>query len=189
MKTISPALISVAIALLILAAACTTETVYVLPDGTEVTPTAAQAAQATQEAGGGSQTVAPQAAPSKAASENAAPATSQAAPASTATAQPAPSPTATAITSREDRLIRLIIDNKPPTVTGHGFQQRVDYTPDCAEVYYIYGSSISGRPPKFTYVAPARGLFDVVIDCDDDGHHYFTEERYVDMLWEYMGGK
>ena len=49
-----------AVALLILLAACTTEkTVYVLPDGTEVTPTAAQAAQATQEAGGGSQAAAP----------------------------------------------------------------------------------------------------------------------------------
>ena len=44
---------AVAVALLILAAACTTEkTVYVLPDGTEVTPTAAQA---THAAGGGSQ--------------------------------------------------------------------------------------------------------------------------------------
>ena len=44
---------AVAVALLVLAAACTTEkTVYVLPDGTEVTPTAAQA---TQAAGGGSQ--------------------------------------------------------------------------------------------------------------------------------------
>ena len=53
-------IIIAAIALLILAAACTTEkTVYVLPDGTEVTPTAAQAAQATQEAGGGSQAAAP----------------------------------------------------------------------------------------------------------------------------------
>ena len=199
MKIISPALISVAIALVVLAAACTTEkTVYVLPDGTEVTPTAAQA---TQEAGGGSQADAPQSAPSKSASESASPAPSQAAPASTATAQPAPSPTATAQSApsptatttatarREDKLIRLIIENKPPTVTGYGFQQRVDYTPDCAEVYYIYGSSISGRPPKFTYTAPAQGLFDVVIDCDDDGSHYFTEERYIDMLWEYLGGE
>lgn len=44
-------IIIAAIALLILAAACTTETVYVLPDGTEVTPTAAQATQVS----GGSQ--------------------------------------------------------------------------------------------------------------------------------------
>ena len=69
-----------AVLFLVIVLACTTEkTVYVLPDGTEVTPTAAQA---TQAAGGGSQTAAPQSAPSKSASENAAPAPSQAAPAS-----------------------------------------------------------------------------------------------------------
>ena len=74
-----------AIALFIVAAACTTEkTVYVLPDGTEVTPTAAQA---TQAAGGGSQAAAAQPTP---ASEGAPPATSQAAPASTRASGPAP---------------------------------------------------------------------------------------------------
>ena len=63
--------------------ACTTEkTMYVLPDGTEVTPTAAQAAA--------SQAVASQPAQSKSASENAAPAPSQAAPASTRAGAPAP---------------------------------------------------------------------------------------------------
>lgn len=73
----------VAAALLMLAAACTTEkTVYVLPDGTEVTPT--------QAAGGGSQTAAPQSAPSKSASEGTAPVASQAAPAPTQANAPAP---------------------------------------------------------------------------------------------------
>ena len=145
--------------------ACTTEKiVYVLPDGTEVTPT-----PAAKEAGDVSQTVSPQ--PEE------------------ATVQPTPAPTAVATASREDRLIRLIIENKPPTITGHGFQQRVDYTPDCAEVFYIFGSSISGRPPKFSYAIPAQGLYDVVIKCDGDGNHYFTEERYVNMLWEYLGGE
>ena len=77
-----------ATALLILAAACGDEkTVYVLPDGTEVTPTAAQA---TQVASGGSQAVAPQSVPSKSASESAAPNPSQAAPASTQASAPAP---------------------------------------------------------------------------------------------------
>lgn len=67
--------------LLIVALACTTEKiVYVMPDGTEVTPTVAQA---TQAAGGGSQTAAPQSAQSNSESENAAPNPSQAAPAST----------------------------------------------------------------------------------------------------------
>ena len=92
MKIISPALISVAIALLILAAACTTETVYVLPDGTEVTPTAAQAAQATQEAGGGSQATVSQPAPSKSASESASSAPSQAAASSAQAGAPAVNP-------------------------------------------------------------------------------------------------
>ena len=50
MKSIPIAFVAVAIAMLIIAAACTTEkTVYVLPDGTEVTPTAAQATQAADE--------------------------------------------------------------------------------------------------------------------------------------------
>ena len=76
-----------ATALLILAAACGDEkTVYVLPDGTEVTPTAAQA---TQVASGGSQAVAPQSVPWKFASESAAPNPSQAAPASTQGSAPA----------------------------------------------------------------------------------------------------
>ena len=175
----SPWKAPIAALLVILALACTTEkAVYVLPDGTEVTPTAAQA---TQIAGGGLQTVSLQ---SEEATAQPAPS-----PASTATAQPAPSPTSAAIAGRESRLIRLIIENKPPNITGYGFQQRVDYTPDCAEVYYIYGSSISGRPPMFTYDAPGQGLFDKVIGCDDDGNHYFTEERYVDMLWRYLGGE
>ena len=144
--------------------ACTTEKiVYVLPDGSEVTPTSAQAAR---EEGEGSQAEPHQR--------------------EEATVQPTPAPTATASASREDTLLNLIIENKPPTITGYGFQQRVDYTPDCAEVFYIFGSSISGRPPKFTYAAPAQGLYDVVIKCDDDGNHYFTEERYIDMLWEYL---
>lgn len=78
----------VAAALLMLTAACTTEkTVYVLPDGTEVTPTVAQP---TQAAGGGSQTAAPQSAPSKSASEGTAPVASQAAPAPTQANAPAP---------------------------------------------------------------------------------------------------
>ena len=68
--------------------ACTTEkTVYVMPDGTEVTSTAAQA---TQAADGGSQTAAPQSSPSKSASENAAPAPSQSASPSTQARAPAP---------------------------------------------------------------------------------------------------
>ena len=88
MKSIPIAFVAVAIAMLIVAAACTTEkTVYVLPDGTEVTPTAAQA---TQAAGGGSQAAAPQSAPSTPASESAPPAPSQAAPASTRASAPAP---------------------------------------------------------------------------------------------------
>ena len=91
MKIISPAFIAAAIALLAVAAACTTEkTVYVLPDGTEVTPTAAQAAQATQEAGGGSQAVVSQPAQSKSASESASSVPGQAAPASTQASAPAP---------------------------------------------------------------------------------------------------
>ena len=58
MKSMPIAFAAAAIALLIVAAACTTEkTVYVLPDGTEVTPTSAQA---TQAAGGDSQAGAPQ---------------------------------------------------------------------------------------------------------------------------------
>ena len=82
------AYVVVAIALFIVAAACTTEkTVYVLPDGTEVTPTAAQA---TQAAGGGSQAGVSQSAQSTPASESAAPAPSQAAPASTRAIAPAP---------------------------------------------------------------------------------------------------
>ena len=81
----------VAAALLILAAACGDEKIgYVLPDGTEVTPTAAQAAQATQEAGDGSQTSAPQSTQPKSESENAAPAPSQATPASTQAIASAP---------------------------------------------------------------------------------------------------
>ena len=65
----------------IVAAACTTEkTVYVLPDGTEVTPTAAQATQAAS----------PQSAQPTPASESAPPAPSQAAPASTRASAPAP---------------------------------------------------------------------------------------------------
>ena len=72
--------------LLIAALACTTEkTVYVLPDGTEVTPTAAQA---TQAASGRSQPAAPQSAQSKSAPEAAAPATSQAAPVSAPAVNP-----------------------------------------------------------------------------------------------------
>lgn len=81
-------IIIVAVALLILAAACGDEKiVYVLPDGTEVTPTAAQA---TQAAGGGSQTSASQSAPSKSAPEGAAPVANQAAPASTRASASAP---------------------------------------------------------------------------------------------------
>ena len=88
MKSIPMAFVAVAIAMLIVAAACTTEkTVYVLPDGTEVTPTAAQA---TQAAGGGSQAAAPQSAQPTPASESAPPAPSQAAPASTRASAPAP---------------------------------------------------------------------------------------------------
>lgn len=69
-------IIIVAVALLFLAAACSEEKiVYVLPDGTEVTPTTAQA---TQAAGGGSQTSASQSAPSKSAPERAAPASTRA---------------------------------------------------------------------------------------------------------------
>ena len=84
-------IIFVAAALLILAAACGDEKiVYVLPDGTEVTPTAAQAAQATQEAGDGSQTSALQSTQSKSESENAPPAPSQATPASTQAIASAP---------------------------------------------------------------------------------------------------
>ena len=68
--------IFVAAALLILAAACGEEkTVYVLPDGTEVTPTAAQA---TQVASGGSQTAAPESAQPKSSSESTAPASTSA---------------------------------------------------------------------------------------------------------------
>ncbi|MCY3543771.1 MAG: hypothetical protein OXH22_07000 [Chloroflexi bacterium] len=149
-----------AVTLFMLAAACTTEkTVYVLPDGTEVTPTAAQA---TQAAGGGSQAAVP---PSM------------------------QSPTPTAIISREDRLIRLVIENAPPTCTGYGLHRSCSFTPDCVEFYYSYGSSISGRPPKFTYAPGMRGVSSVVIDCDDDGNHYFTDDRWVDMLWEYLGGE
>lgn len=82
--------IIVAAALLILAVACSDEKiVYVLPDGTEVTPTAAQA---TQVASGGSQSAAPQSAPSKPASESASPAPSQPAPASTRASAPAVNP-------------------------------------------------------------------------------------------------
>ena len=85
MKSIPISFVAAAMTLLIVAAACTTEkTVYVLPDGTEVTPTAAQA---TQAAGGGSQEAASQPTPS---SEGAPPATSQAAPASTRASAPAP---------------------------------------------------------------------------------------------------
>ena len=74
--------------ILIASFACTTEkTVYVLPDGTEVTPTAAQA---TQAAGGSSQPAAPQSAQSKSASQSAAPAPSQSTPASTRASAPAP---------------------------------------------------------------------------------------------------
>ena len=81
-------IIIAAIALLAVAAACTTEKiVYVMPDGTEVTPTAAQA---TQAAGGGSQAAAPQSEQPKSASESASPAPSQAAPASTSPSAPAP---------------------------------------------------------------------------------------------------
>ena len=81
-------IIIVAAALLILAAACGDEKiVYVLPDGTEVTPTAAQA---TQAAGGGSQTAAPQSTQSNSESENAAPDPIQAAPTSTRASAPAP---------------------------------------------------------------------------------------------------
>ena len=81
-------IIIAAIALLAVAAACTTEKiVYVMPDGTEVTPTAAQA---TQAAGDGSQAAAPQSAQPKPASESASPATSQAAPASAQASAPAP---------------------------------------------------------------------------------------------------
>lgn len=70
-----------------LAAACTTEkTVYVLADGTEVTPTAAQA---TQAAGGDSQSAEPQSAQPKSASESASPVPSQATPASTRASAPA----------------------------------------------------------------------------------------------------
>ena len=88
MKSIPTAIVAAAIALLIVAAACTTEkTVYVLPDGTEVTPTAAQA---TQAAGEGTQAAAPQSVPSKSTSESATPAPSQAAPASTRASGPAP---------------------------------------------------------------------------------------------------
>ncbi|MCY4579582.1 MAG: hypothetical protein OXD31_11120 [Chloroflexi bacterium] len=164
----SPALLIAAAALFLsVVTACTTEkTVYVLPDGTEVTPTAAQA---TQIAGESTPAAASQ--PEE------------------VTVQPTSAPTASATASREDRLIRLVIENKPPSVTGYGFQQRVDYTPECAEVFYIYGSSISGRPPKFAYAAPARGLYDAAIRCDDDGNHYFTNKRYVDMLWKYLGGE
>ena len=57
-------IMTAAVALLLLVLACTTEkVVYVLPDGTEVTPTAAQA---TQAAGGVSQAVPSQAAPASA---------------------------------------------------------------------------------------------------------------------------
>ena len=73
--------IIVAVAFLILAVACGDEKiVYVLPDGTEVTPTAAQA---TQAAGGGSQSAAPQSASSESASESVTPTASQAVPVST----------------------------------------------------------------------------------------------------------
>ena len=81
MKSIPTAFAAAAIMLLILAAACTTEkTVYVLPDGTEVTPTAAQATQA----------AASQSAQPTPASESAPPTPSQAAPASTRASAPAP---------------------------------------------------------------------------------------------------
>ena len=81
-----------AIALLILAAACGVDSgdekiVYVLPDGTEVTPTAAQA---TQVASGGSQSVAPQSAQPKTAPESASPAPSHTTPASTSASAPSP---------------------------------------------------------------------------------------------------
>ena len=82
------AYVVVAIALFIVAAACTTEKiVYVLPDGTEVTPTAAHA---TQVAGGGSQAGASQSAQPTPASEGAAPAPNRVAPASTRASGPAP---------------------------------------------------------------------------------------------------
>ena len=159
--------IIMAVALLILAAACGDEKiVYVLPDGTEVTPTSAQA---TQAAVGDSQNESPKI--------------------EEATAQPAPSLTATAIARRKDRLIRHIIENRPPICTGYGLHRSCEFTPDCAEFYYHYGSIFSGIPPHFGYSVPSQGVFSVVIDCDDDGNHYFTDESYVDMLWEYLGGE
>ncbi len=171
--SLTPTLVSIVLAtslLLIVAAACTTETVYVMPDGTEVTPTAAQA---TQAADGDSQTVSSQL--------------------EEATAQPAPSLTATAIARRKDRLIKHIIENRPPMVTGYGLHRSQSFrlTPDCAKLYYHYGSIFSRIPPHFGYSVPAQGVSSVVIDCDDDGNAYFTElgERYVDMLWEYLGGE
>lgn len=100
--------------------------------------------------------------------------------------QPTPQLTATPPASREETLLAMIIENKPPTITGHGFRQRVDATPDCAEVFYIFGSSISGRPPKFAYAPPSQGLYDVVIRCDEDGNHYFTRDSYIDELWNYL---
>lgn len=144
--------------------ACTTEKiVYVLPDGTEVAPTA----------DGDLQTVSSQI--------------------EEATAQTALSLTATAIARRKDRLIKHIIENRPPMVTGYGLHRSQSFrlTPDCAKLYYHYGSIFSGIPPHFGYSVPAQGVSSVVIDCDDDGNAYFTEldERYVDMLWEYLGGE
>jgi len=90
----------VAVMLLILANACTNEkTIHVLPDGTEVAPTE------TQEVDEGSQTVSHQ--PRE------------------VTAQPAPLPTAAVTSRREDRLIRLVTEKRPPT----GFAPKVPFVP------------------------------------------------------------
>ena len=79
--TLIAGVIAVAVTLLMVAAACTTEkVVYVLPDGTEVTPTAAQA---TQAAGGGSQAAMSQSAPVASVSESVTPAPNQSTQAST----------------------------------------------------------------------------------------------------------
>ncbi len=81
--TLIAGVVAAAVALLMVVAACTTEkVVYVLPDGTEVTPTAAQA---TQAAGGGSQAAMSQSAPVASVSESATPAPNQSTQASTRT--------------------------------------------------------------------------------------------------------
>ena len=114
-------------------------------------------------------------------------------PAPTPTPVP-PTPTPTPVPpTRSEIIIRVIEDIAPAdNSSGYGISYRPDYSPECTEVYFESGSALSGRKPSFYFVPPVTPMTlqlgaEVALSCDENGEYYFTDERYIEWLWNDLG--